>query len=184
MSILVEAQKMVDQLNTTNSMNDKKDILKQYPQCKDILLYTYNPFWKYGVTSKNCLKRNDLEADTNHYDDIFKLLDDLRDGNITGHDAISAVNAFSTANSEFKDLIWLIIDGNLKTRTDAKVINKVWKDLIPSFNVALANKYDDKTKKKVTFDGKWMLSRKLDGIRVVTIIDIAILNNCDNSNTI
>ena len=171
MSNLQDLTRMVTELGLTNSSNQKKDILKKYPECKELLMYTYNSFWKYGVTSKNCLKRNDIEADCNHYDNITKLLDDLRNREITGHDAIAAINAFSCVNSDYKELIWLIIDRNLKTRTDTKLINKVWKDFIPTFNVALAVKFDEKTKKKVDFDGGWFCSRKLDGCRCITIID-------------
>jgi DNA ligase 1 len=171
MNELKQLQEMVIELNNTNSLNDKKVILKNHPECKQLLMYVYNPFWKYGVSSKNCLKRNDLEASINHYgDDIFKLLDELQERRITGHDAISAVNAFSCDNSEYKDLIWTIIDKNLKTRTDTKLINKVWKNLVPTFDVALANKFDDKTVKKVSFDGQWFSSRKLDGVRCITIV--------------
>jgi DNA ligase-1 len=178
---------MVDELNATNSSNEKKEILAKYPHCKMLLMYVYNPFWKYGVTSKNCLKRNDLEAETNHYgNDIFKLLDDLKDRKITGHDAIAAVNSFSRDNAKYKELIWLILDRNLKTRTDAKLINKIWKNHIPSFDVALANKYDEKTKKNVSFDGKWFVSRKLDGVRCITIIrdgDIKFYSRAGNEFT-
>jgi len=44
--------------------------------------------------------------------------------------------------------------------------------LIPTFNVALANKYDEKTKKKVNFEKDvWYVSRKLDGVRCLIIVD-------------
>lgn len=180
MSELKELQELVNELNSTNSNNDKLAILAQYPQCKNILLYTYNSFWKFGVTSANCKKNSHILSsgmnDSRGYPipchpDIFSLLEDLKDRKLTGHDAIGAVNSFVEANKEFEGLIWLIIDRNLKTRTDEKAINKVWKDLVPTFNVALANKYDDKTAKKVTWDGTYLGSRKLDGIRVVTIIN-------------
>lgn len=169
MEPLQQLQTLVDELNTTNSSNDKKQILAKHPECKDLLKYVYNPFWKYGVTSKNCLKKSQLRKF--YSDDIFTLLDGLRNRIITGHDAIGAVNKFVEDNKQYEQLIWTIIDKNLKTRTDAKVINKVWNGLVPQFSVALAVKYDDKTKKKVTWDGNWLGSRKLDGVRVITIID-------------
>lgn len=165
-------QDLVDELNATNSSNEKKEILKKHTECQSILCYVYDPFMKYNVTSKNCKKRSDLVAPTAE-EDIFSLLDKLCTRMYTGHDAISAVNAFVNANKEYEELIWLIIDKNLKTRTDDKLINKVWPNMIPSFDVALANKYDDKTAKKVSFDGKWFCSRKLDGLRCITIIDAA-----------
>lgn len=170
MSDLKKLQEMVDELNNTNSNNDKKEILAKYPCNKRLLKYVYNPYWKYGVTSKNCKKRTDLcKSVTNN---IYELLDMLEKRMITGHDAIGAVNGFIENNSEFADLIYLIIDKNLKTRTDSKLINKVYPNLIPTFEVALAVKYDEKTGKNVSFDGKsWYMSRKLDGLRCITIVD-------------
>ena len=46
-------------------------------------------------------------------------------------------------------MLYLILDRNLKIRASVKLINKALPGLIPTFNVALANKYDEKTKKKV-----------------------------------
>jgi DNA ligase-1 len=42
---------------------------------------------------------------------------------------------------------------------------------VPTFDVALALPYDDKTKKKVKLEDHWYMSRKLDGVRCITIID-------------
>lgn len=167
---LHDLQILVNELNSTNSSNDKKVILAKHPECKAILKYTYNPFWKYNVTSANCKKRSDLVSDW-VAPDIFGLLNVLLKREATGHNAIGRVNAFVKANSEYEDLIWLIIDRNLKTKTDASIINKVWKGLVPEFDVALAQKYDDKTSKKVSWDGSWFGSRKLDGIRVIAVVD-------------
>jgi DNA ligase-1 len=51
------------------------------------------------------------------------------------------------------------------------MINKVVPGLIPTFDVALAQAYDDKTKKKVDWNDGWYASRKLDGVRCLAIID-------------
>ena len=51
---------------------------------------------------------------------------------------------FITANPGYEDLIYSIIDKDLKTRTGAKVINKAFPNLIPEFNVALAQTYEPK----------------------------------------
>jgi DNA ligase-1 len=99
------------------------------------------------------------------------LLDDLNDRNITGHTAISCVNGFIEANRDYEELIFNIIDRNLKTRSTTSMINKVIPGLIPTFDVALANSYDEKTAKKVDFDDIWFVSRKLDGCRCICIIN-------------
>lgn len=164
----------VEQSNSTNSNTDKLNVLKTYTQydvVKKALVYTYDNFKQYGVTSKNCKKRSDLVAPENFYNDFFSLLDDLDDRNITGHSAIQAINAFVKANIEFEEIIWNILDRNLKTRSTASTINKAIPNLIPAFDVALAKSFDEKTQKKVDWNDGWQVSRKLDGCRCICIID-------------
>ena len=72
---------------------------------------------------------------------------------------------------EFSEIIYDVIDRNLKTRATATLINSVFPGTIPTFDVALAEKFDG-NEKKVDFEsGEWWASRKLDGVRCITIID-------------
>lgn len=159
---LESLSKLITELNTTNSSNMKKEILKKYPECKEILSYVYSPYKKFGITSKNCIKNPDLIIKNIHFH-IYDLLEDLSLRKLTGHIAISTVNGFVSEHKEYKDLIFKIIDKNLKTRLDSKSINKVWPDTIPEFSVALAEDYK-KFKDKISFEKElWFASRKLDG---------------------
>jgi len=174
MQDLNKIQEFVDAQNSTNSNTDKLNVLKEYandPIIRKVLEYTYNTFKQYYVTSETCKKRSDLVASKNVYNDLFSLLDDLSIRYITGHTAIQAVNAFVGAYPESEELIFNIIDRNLKTRATASMINTVIPDLIPTFDVALAKAYDEKTQKKVKWSDGWFVSRKLDGCRCVCIID-------------
>ena len=167
-------QEFVNESNSTNSNTDKINVIKKYsnqPDVLKVLQYTYDTFKQYYVTSKNCKKRSDLVLPFGSYTDIFSLLDALSSRQITGHSAIEAVNTFVEENKEYSDLIWNIIDGNLKTRSTISMINKVVPGLIPTFDVALAQAYDEKTKKKVDWNDGWYVSRKLDGVRCLAIID-------------
>jgi len=168
----------VTESNSTNSNTDKINVLKKYTEhevVQDALHYTYNTYIQYGVTSANCKKNSDLLGNPNTYGDFFGLLDDLNNRVITGHTAIANVNRYVLENLMFEDIIWSIIDRNLKTRSTASTINKVVPGLIPTFDVALADTYNDKTKKKVNWSDGWYLSRKLDGVRCICVVD-------DNSN--
>ena len=176
--MLDQLQNFINESNASNSNTDKLNVLKKYadnPLVCRALEYTYNTFKQYYVTSETCKKRSDLVAPENMYQDLFSLLDDLNDRNITGHAAIQAVNAFVALNINYKDIIWAVIDRNLKTRSTVAMINKIIPGLIPTFDVALALAYDEKTAKKVDFNDGWYVSRKLDGVRCICIID-------DNSN--
>lgn len=165
----------VEQSNSTNSNTDKLQVLKtytQYDSVKKALVYTYDTFKQYGVTSKNCKKHSDLMGHPNTYGDLFLLLDDLNNRVCTGHNAIANVNRFVRENRLYEDIIWNIIDRNLKTRSTTSMINKVVPGLIPTFDVALADTYKDSTKKKVDLiNDDWYVSRKLDGVRCIAYID-------------
>jgi len=99
------------------------------------------------------------------------LLRDLNSRLLTGHEAISYVNGYVEANKKYEDLIYCMVDKNLKTRTGADLINKAIPGCVPTFKVALANSYD-KQKDKVNFNTqKWFASHKLDGVRCLAIVD-------------
>ena len=164
----------VEASNATNSNSDKLEVLKTYTQYESVckaLNYTYDTYKQYGVTSANCKKNSDLMGHPNTYGSLFTLLDDLNNRVCTGHTAIANVNRFVHENSIYKDLIFNIIDRNLKTRSTASMINKVKPGLIPTFDVALAKAFDEKTQKKVIWEDRWFVSRKLDGVRCLTVID-------------
>jgi hypothetical protein len=157
---------MVRDLRATSSTKDKEGIILDY--CghnsdaanftKNILLYTYHPMWQYNVTSENLKKKSKLRG--KDFGDIFFLLNALKDRQVTGHDAIGAVNTFIDKFPEYEELIHCIIDKDLKTRAGDKIINKAIKDHIPEFSVALADKYEPKL---VDWKDSWFVSRKLDG---------------------
>ena len=71
---------MVDELNDTNSKNEKMDILRKYPDLKKVLEYTYDPYRKYGINSSQLIKKSDLVADC-HYDNLFAGFKTLSNSN-------------------------------------------------------------------------------------------------------
>jgi len=169
---LEKLQNFVDRMKNTSSLNEKKVIIGSIQNDKFItkaLNYALDPFKKYYLTSKNCKKNADLCMNS-IYDEpcMFDLLDDLNNRVYTGHDAIAMVNGYISQNKQFEDLIFSIIDRNLEIRASESVINKVIPNLIPTFDVALANKFDPK---RVDWNDTWLASRKLDGVRCLTIVD-------------
>ena len=168
---LEKLQDFVTQMKNTSSLNEKKVIIESIKGdefIKKALNYALDPYKKYYVTSKTCKKRSDLLGHPNTYGDLFGLLDDLNNRICTGHTSIANVNQYIVEHSLYKDLILSIIDRNLEIRASESVINKVIPNLIPTFDVALANKFDPK---RVNWDDVWLASRKLDGVRCLTIVD-------------
>lgn len=160
-------EKLIQDLNDTNSTNDKIEKLSKYKDdtfVKNILFYTYTDFKQYHVTSANLKKRADLIKSMCSYDNIFELLEDLSKEKISGHNAISEVNAYINLYKDFDDILYKVFDRNLETRMTTKLINKAIPNLIPTFEVQLAEKYDEKREKKIDFKKEtWYASQKLDG---------------------
>ena len=171
---LKRIQEFVGRLKSTNSTNDKIDIIKEYEEdyiIEKTLKYTYSPFKQFHLTSATVKKNKKLEP-REGYNDLFYLLDALTKRTITGHDAIQYVKGYVQYMEEWQqDLVFCILDKNLKTRTGADLINKAIPKCVPTFKVALANSYD-KQKGKVNFDTQtWFASHKLDGVRCLAIVD-------------
>ncbi len=164
---LKEVAELLGDINRTNSSNEKMKILGGYPHCKKILEYIYSDFKQYNVTSANIEKMKNLKENVSTNFTIFQLLNDLESRKITGHKAIGVVNGFIANNKKYEDIILRIIDKDLRIGMGVSNINKVFKGLIPTFDVALANSYD-KVAGKVDIT-EFYGSHKLDGLRCVTI---------------
>lgn len=197
MSQLQIVKTFVEEMANNSSTNVKKEILQRYADNSfliKILQYTYHPLKQFYVTSKGLQKNADL-IDTNYaIADIFSLLDSLTSREITGHDAIAAVNGYIYGNYDCAEIVYQIIDKNLKTRATETIINEVIPNCIPVFEVQLAAKFHEfiekvrkdeakaaeaakkgkPYKRKNVFDfveDVWFASYKLDGIRCVGIVD-------------
>lgn len=167
--MLERLQEMVDELMSTNSNNDKIEILKKYDDLKTIIQWTYNPFKKFNVTSKSIEKHPEANDAYIEEDHIYTMLDDLSKRNISGHAALAAVNGYIENHMEYKDIILSVIDKNLKIRMSDTTINKVFPGLIPEFKCQLADKFDINRVPDFTKE-TWFASRKLDGVRCLTVV--------------
>lgn len=168
-------EELINKLKKTNSTNNKKEILKDYTNNKfveQVLNYTYNPLIQFGIKSTNVKKfsksKNYNTQEYQKYNNLFDILDDLKDRKITGHIALKSINEFIKNNKKYEDIIYNIIDKNLKIRIAEKTINKVYnKNVIPVFNPVLAEKFNPL---KTKLSNNWSISRKLDGVRCLMYI--------------
>lgn len=162
-------QSFLTEMLESSSGNYKLAVIDKHQDnefLKKVFHYTYNPFKKYGVHTRVLKKNSDLVAPSNLYPDFFQLLDDLAENNLTGHAAIGAVNAFvNELNEDHKDLIYNILDRDLRMGASITSILKVHPNIVPVFKVALANPYAPKRADFKTEE--WYGSRKLDGVRCI-----------------
>ena len=156
--------KVINELQRTNSATEKINILSQYNNDVDIckyFYYAYNPFYLYGVSSKN-LKKNCNLSELEFFKNIFELLDLLRTRQVTGNKAIALVNCFINQNNKYEELLYNFFDRNLNIGMAVKQINKALGNIIPTFDVALAATYDESKKDKYNLDN-YIIERKMNG---------------------
>ena len=72
-------QTFIDDMNKSSSVNEKVDVLKNCKQeIHNLLYYTYNPFFQYHISPKVLEKRKDLNSTNYDIQNIFQLLDLLK----------------------------------------------------------------------------------------------------------
>ena len=173
-------------INQTNSSKEKLQRLDGWYNALNItdnekqwirwaLLNTYSPYIKFGVTSEQVKKWVDKQTSLSIFSnemDVMQLLERLANRSLTGHNALEAIyNTIYGLPVGCREVLYNILDKNLKIRMDAKSINKVIPDLIPIFEVSLCNVYFERQHKVDFLKDMWLASRKLDGCRCITIID-------------
>lgn len=162
-------QSFLDEMNQSSSGNYKIEVIRKHKDndfLKKVFHYTYNDFKKYGVHTAVLKKNSLLLAPSNLYEDLFQLLDDLAENNLTGHAAVSAVNSFvNVIPTNLQHLIHFILDRDLRMGASITSILKIHPNIVPIFKVALAHPYSPS---RVNFETEeWYGSRKLDGVRCI-----------------
>lgn len=163
----------VNEIMTSNSRLHKQTVLKMYKDDPVICKYlqiAFDPYKIYGISTKKLNKVvggysfTDIET-------VFDLFDYLEEHN-TGTDkdisiCQAALNNVRIWNKEAGAILGSLICKDLSIGCDAKTINKEIPNLIPTFNVQLANKYFDKPE---YVEGKeFAITTKIDGGRIIAI---------------
>lgn len=173
MKTLIHFKEFCDEIRTSASRKFKQEVLNKYKEdevIKKYLKIAYDPYTVFGISTKKLTKRVRPElwyqAPT-----VFDLFDYLTKHN-TGTDVDVAVcqemlYAAAELDVELENLLIDLICKDLSLGVDEKSINSVMSDLIPSFNVQLANKYFDKPE---YVEGKrFALTTKIDGGRIIAL---------------
>ena len=168
---LTGLENLVDLLGATNSRLEKESILKNcseetpnWIEIADWVILTHNPFERFHVSSASVKKHPELSVE--HDEDLLNLLLNAAQRTYSGHDLIGRINYVIESRGLSRDLVYKIIDRDLKCGTGRTTFNKFLHSKIPSFDVALAGKYEPKY---VENWDEWFASRKLDGCRCIII---------------
>jgi DNA ligase-1 len=169
-----------NQLASTSSRNDKERILtenKNNQLFKDILNFVYNPYILTGLSDKKINKNIVITMQINP---VLKTIEEVMQYlkiNNTGRDIdIVNIQHFIHCHNDnhIQNFFKQVFTKNLKVGITADTINKVFGDFIPTFDVMLAKKFDD-YKGKVK--GNFVITKKLDGNRIVVIKDNGIVKS-------
>lgn len=155
------------ELLSNNSRLAKESILKK--NFDNILLQrvcylALNPYIKFFVRKipSKFEGRNSITL-TDALDELSKL----SSREITGNAAVSFLeNLFHSLSLENAEVLKKIIEKDLKCGVSTSTINKIWKNLIPEFEVQLSAIYESKN-----LPEEFGIEPKLDGMRVTILCD-------------
>jgi len=164
-----DALQILKQIGATSSRSEKEEILKgaiSDPFFKEVLKWAYDPFITFGITPPEVESEGrdffDLETRS-----VWSLLHGLKDRIITGNEAQQCVlDTLLRLSPDSAELLWRILSKDLRCGISDATINKVLPGTIPSFDVMLSHKYEEKRIKAFPC----VYEPKLDGVRTICIV--------------
>src|SRR6056300_1773371 len=164
---------IIGALETHSSRINKEDIIRAaheegLPEFFEGLRMALDPLVTFGV--KQVPERSDVLTGQGLAWPVFKeLADKLQQRELTGHAARDAIElAMSVATTEqWNDWYRRILIKDLRCGVSEKTVNKVVPGTVPVFTCQLAHDSANHEKKMV---GKKQIEIKLDGVRVLTVI--------------
>lgn len=175
MRTLQHFNKFVKEIASSNSRLHKQAVLKKYQDdevVKKYLQIAFDPYRVYGLSTKKLHTSipPHVSADVELFD-VFELFEYLEEHNTGTFQEImlcqNLLDGVAAVNQECATLLEALICKDLSIGCDAKTINKEITDLIPTFNVQLANKYFDKP--TVVAGKKFAITTKIDGGRIIAL---------------
>lgn len=188
MKSLYNFNKFIEELSSNNSRNYKISVLEKYKDDEDIKYYLdflFNPFITTGISKKSYQRfHNDSCIDVypeNIFNSTKEALEYLKVHNTSDDNTRELMFSYfmkvhlydikllmeKQENTNLHELFYKIITKDLPLGIDAKTINKVIPNLIPTFDVMLANKYFDNP--KIIQGKEFALTTKIDGGRIIAI---------------
>lgn len=165
---------ILTEIKQSPGTNAKKEILQSNSGndlLKKVLSYGSNPFTPFNIVKVPKVKSR-LEfplSEEAAWKEFFKITDECASREITGNAAISRVHACFCSVEEEEE-VWMrkILKKHLAIGASTKTINKVFPGLIPTFDVSLAQKFEEK---RLKGKSEVAVEPKLDGIRCFAIVE-------------
>lgn len=164
-----QIMEILNEIDGNPSRLGKVDILTRHiadPMLLKVLKYAYDPFITFGI--KPVRPATPLMGSMFTEDAALWLtLDLLAERTLTGNAAGSAVQMmFDALDEDAGELLWRVMSKDLRCGITEKTINLVSPGTVPSFEVMLAQPFEEK--RITTFPVA--VEPKLDGFRVICLV--------------
>ena len=154
-------------------------VAKEHPkELKQILTYTYNPFYQYGISPEGKDYRKAITTDFSQsqfrcravWNNFLAILDALRAHQLTGDDAHSTLRTFFPClYKDYTLALWCkrVLSHNLRIGLQPTTFKKFFPGLLPELKLQLCTHEcaDDIVLDK----GTYCAEPKLDGLRLIAI---------------
>ena len=159
---------ILNELAATTKTNEKLAILQKYESdhlVATVFRLAYSPTIKYWIKKRPEPVDVHVGSVSDLYTALLRLVHDIAEREITGNAAIEFVGGLLyNLNPDDREVLYRIIERDLKCGVNVKLINKVWKDLIPEYPVLLCGKFNEKTEKNIKYPA--LFQCKMDSSRI------------------
>lgn len=163
---------ILEKVRVTKGSNAKKAILclEESQTLRQVLKYSMDSFIPFHITKVPKVKTR-LEfplSEEDGWQEFFLVLEECAAREITGNAAIDRVYTCFSSVTEVHEM-WMrkILTKHLAIGVSTKSINKIFANLIPTFEVSLAQKFEDK---RLSGHEYVAVEPKLDGIRCFAVV--------------
>jgi DNA ligase 1 len=171
----MKVSEILTQVGKTQGTNAKLDILRANGDnllLQKALRYSLDTAIVFNITkvSKVTNRRPWPLDEQTAWDRFFEVADDCRIGLVSGNAAIAAFQSVFSGTS-VEDEYWMrrVLQKKTATGLARTTTNTVFPGLISTFKVQLADKWDEKTAKKMP--KSVFIEPKLDGIRLLATVE-------------
>jgi hypothetical protein len=168
-----EIVSVIKSLEETRSRNEKDRILRENANVEGL-----KEFFKASLDIHNTYfikKIPSIDVEISHsinLIDAIGMLDRLKDRTYTGNSAIEYVaSILSNMEESERALLCRVIKKDPDCGVSKETVNKIWKDLIPSYPILLCQAYSRKAVDKLNWEVGVLAQLKSDGARCNIIID-------------
>ena len=162
---------LLTEIKTTKGTNAKRTLVLENNSylLRKILKYSFDPFMPFHVIKIPKIKnRFPLTTENLRWQVFFSACDKCASREITGNAAIEELeSAFNLVTEDEEKWMRKILKKHIAIGLSTTTINKDFQGLIPTFDVSLAQKFDEK---RVSKWDSMIVERKLDGIRCFSIV--------------